>query len=72
MCILFVGISHAFTDIFSGVPQLLKTNCRWIVGNKGRNRNRYGVWLDNLKEGDSMEDIGLGGNNVKTFRKEIS
>jgi hypothetical protein len=31
-----------------------------------------GFWLDNLNEGDSMEDIGLGGDNIKTVRKEIS
>jgi hypothetical protein len=28
--------------------------------------------LDNLKKGDSMEDIGLGGDNIKTVHKEIS
>jgi hypothetical protein len=28
--------------------------------------------LDNLNERDSMEDIGLGGDNIKNLRKEIS
>jgi transcription antitermination factor NusA-like protein len=31
-----------------------------------------GLWLDNLNKGDSLEDIGLGGDNIKTVRKEIS
>jgi glycogen debranching enzyme len=39
-----------------------------------RGRIEVGVefWLDNLKEGDSMEDIVLGGDNIKNVRKEIS
>jgi len=28
--------------------------------------------LDNLNEEDSMEDIDLGGDNIKTVHKEIS
>jgi hypothetical protein len=31
-----------------------------------------GFWLDNLKERDSTEGIGLGGDNNKTVHKEIS
>jgi hypothetical protein len=29
-------------------------------------------WLDNLNEGDRMEDRGLGEDNIKTVGKEIS
>jgi hypothetical protein len=29
-------------------------------------------WLDNLNERDGMGDIGLGGNNIKSVREEIS
>jgi hypothetical protein len=39
---------------------------------RGRIEVGIGFWLDNLNEGDSMEDIVLGGDNIKNVRKEIS
>ena len=30
------------------------------------------MYIYNLKEGDNLENIGLGGDNIKTVRKGIS
>jgi len=38
---------------------------------RGRIEVGIGFWLDNLNEGDSMEDIVLGGDNIKNLRKKL-
>jgi len=43
--------------------------CRKTVGGLFETRGGIeidtGFWLDNLNEGESMEDVGLGGDNIK-------
>ena len=36
----------------------------------GQNRKGWGVWWENLKEGDELKNVGFRGDDVKIDREE--